>query len=62
VLVLVLSGELVRCYDGGEIAVAAGDTMAVHGGSHAWSNSTSSLAVLATVGVGDPAQGTSAAT
>lgn len=50
---VLLSGELALVYDGGEAVLAAGDTMVVHGGRHAWSNRSTEIAVLATVGVAD---------
>ncbi len=51
---VVLSGQLALLYDGGEVVLDAGDTLVVHGGRHAWSNRTTTVAVLATVGVADP--------
>lgn len=54
---VLLEGELALVYDGGEVVLAAGDTMVVHGGKHAWSNRSGALAVLATVAVADPATG-----
>ncbi len=50
---VVIDGELVLLFDGGEVALSAGDTLVVHGGRHAWSNRTDRIAVLATVGVAD---------
>jgi hypothetical protein len=51
---VVLSGELVVLYEGGEVTLAQGDTNVVHGGKHAWSNRGTRTAVLATVAVADP--------
>lgn len=52
---IVLEGSLVLRYDGGEVALGAGDTVVVHGGRHAWSNPSSMRALLAAVAVADPA-------
>lgn len=52
---ILLKGEIVLVFDGGEVTLAAGETMVVHGGRHAWSNRGTAVAVLATVGVADPA-------
>jgi hypothetical protein len=52
---VLLRGELALLFDDGEVTLAAGDTMVVHGGKHAWSNRGTEVAVLATVGVADPA-------
>jgi naringenin degradation protein FdeH len=51
---VLLSGELTVLYDGGEVLLARGDTMVVHGGRHAWSNRGTREGVLATVAVADP--------
>jgi hypothetical protein len=52
---VLLRGEIVLVFDGGEVVLTAGQTMVVHGGRHAWSNRSIELAVLATVAVADPA-------
>ena len=48
---VVLSGELVLVLETGSVALQAGDTVVVCGGRHAWSNPSSSVAILAAVSV-----------
>lgn len=54
---ILLSGRLVLLYEGGQVDLAPGDTVVVQGGRHAWSNPSTGLALLATVGVALPSTG-----